>query len=121
MEHNVQQQDAAEAGTRRRPDLSTFFATVDQTQAAPNRTRPMPSMAAAAFRQLANAYQIQLGETEGVVGNDGLRTDPNNELLNDMVELLMSMANDPPNEVEGMPESFFDGALIPSGLSKVFC
>lgn len=84
----------------RRPDLSTFYSTVneaygdEETINNPN-SAPTPENVTASFRLLADAYEIILTEHGGE--NDALRT---------MIAELETTAGQPPNEREGVPDSF---------------
>lgn len=79
---------------------------------------PIPANVSAAFRQLANSYQIMLGETEGVYVPEGQEHgQPTNQLLEGLINDLMQNANDPPRRPHGLPESFFDGEWSPSVVS----
>ena len=70
----------------------------------------MPANVSSAFRQLANSYQVILGETEGVyVPQEETGERSHNELLDRLIEQLMQNANDPPRQPHGLPETFFDG------------
>ncbi|KAI9651470.1 MAG: hypothetical protein M1831_000973 [Alyxoria varia] len=116
IEHSVAQQPAQQS---RRPDLSTFFSTLEliNTSGSSDRSHnnahaePMPADVSAAFRQLANSYQVILGETEGVI--PGAEAEQphgriQNPLLESLIEQLMQGADDPPRRPEGMPDSYFD-------------
>ena len=117
IEHSIAQQTAQQS---RRPDLSTFFSTLEliDTSGSSDRSHnnahaePMPADVSAAFRQLANSYRVMLGETEGVVpgvaaGQPHERLE--NPLLESLIGQLMQGANDPPRRPEGMADSYFDG------------
>lgn len=41
-------------------------------------------------------------------GNGGVQAEGTNELLGQLVESLMASAEDPPREVQGVPDSFLD-------------
>lgn len=56
---------------------------------------------AAAFRLLANAFEMMRGRPAGEGNSDG-------DLLASMVEYLRANADDPPTELKGVPDSFFD-------------
>ena len=86
----------------RRPDLSTFFSTLSEIapENAENRTRegavPVPGDVSAAFRSLAEAFSIMRRD------NDDADTD----LLQSMIEALMSSAERPPKEVKGVDDEY---------------
>lgn len=56
---------------------------------------------AAAFRLLANAYEMMHGRPSEENGSD-------NDLLGNMIEYLRQNADDPPTELKGVPDSFLD-------------
>jgi len=94
------------SGSRpRRPDLSTFFSTLTEiTPKSPsNRTRehavPVPGDVSAAFRSLAEAFNIMRRDNEGEEGG----------LLDSMIDTLMDAAERPPREVEGVDDEYIDG------------
>lgn len=116
-EHNIQKDAAPQQHTHRRPDLSTFFSTLElvDTSSSTNQPHnnanadPIPANVSSAYRQLANSYQIIMGESEGVYTPEGQeRERSSNALLENMVSLLMQGANDPPTRPHGMPEEYFD-------------
>ena len=111
---NTQQQPSQ----HRRPDLTTFFSTLEliDTSGSSGRSHnnpnalPIPSNVSAAYRQLANSYQVMLGETEGVYVPEGQERGRNsNEWLESMIAQLMQNANNPPERPQGLPNTFFDG------------
>jgi hypothetical protein len=86
----------------RRPDLSTFYATVNETygdeQAHNNpHTLPTPENVTATFRLGADVYETILNDH----GDD-------NPLLRGMIELLDSLAGAPPTKLEGVSNAFLD-------------
>ena len=113
----------------RRPDLSTFFTTLSEISTDPNRTRehavPVPGDVAAAYRSLAEAFQVMRrdlergGDGTGNGERDGESGAPRSvesemghdfggdtELLGQMIEALMGAAERPPREVEGVDEEY---------------
>lgn len=64
---------------------------------------PQPDNMAAAYRLLANAFEMMRGGDSGQEQQDG-----GNDLLATMVQSLMDNANDPPRELQGVPNSFLD-------------
>ncbi|KAJ5923266.1 hypothetical protein N7454_008511 [Penicillium verhagenii] len=91
----------------RRPDLSTFFATLSEISPDPDHPDhrphavPVPGDISAAFFSLAEAlHQMRRdGERDGQDGED---------LLTQMIQNLLSGADMPPREVEGVSEEFCD-------------
>ncbi|EEH09506.1 conserved hypothetical protein [Histoplasma capsulatum G186AR] len=111
----------------RRPDLSSFFATLQEITPNPSeiRTRPyavpVPGDISAAYRSLAEALNVMRHQTgdNGFPVHDGrdegLADVAENEdatggvgLLSSMIGLLLREAEMPPREVEGVGESFCD-------------
>lgn len=104
-----------------RPDLSTFFATLNEI--SPNqgneRTRPyavpVPGDVSAAFRSLAEAFDVmrRSGDNAPLPVYDG--RDPEmpdagqGQLIEEMIRALLQDAEAPPREVEGVSEEFCDG------------
>lgn len=84
----------------RRPDLSTFYSTVneaygdEETINNPN-SAPTPENVTASFRLLADAFEIILNEHGG-----------DNAELRNMIAELETTAGQPPKEREGVPDSF---------------
>ncbi|KAK5679769.1 hypothetical protein LTS10_007717 [Elasticomyces elasticus] len=98
IEHSVPAEQKDQP--RRRPDLSTFFGNLDmidtsQTQNA--NSIPLPRDISAAYRNLANAFDMMRGETQEQ-GQNGL--------LEQLVESLMQGAEHPPTEVQGVSDEF---------------
>ncbi|PGH17376.1 hypothetical protein AJ80_04831 [Polytolypa hystricis UAMH7299] len=111
----------------RRPDLSTFFATLNEIAPNPSETRsrpyalPVPGDVSAAFRSLAEAFNIMrreggvsaVGEGDFPV-HDGTEPDISQEeegsggLLTEMIQVLLREAEEPPREVEGVGDEFCD-------------
>ncbi|CAI6318901.1 unnamed protein product [Periconia digitata] len=93
----------------RRPDLSTFFSTLELVDTSnPNDHRnanaqPQPENTAAAFRLLANAFEMMRGPEERDNNTGG-----GEDLLGNMIEYLRQNADDPPSELKGVPDSFLD-------------
>ncbi|KAL3479939.1 hypothetical protein BJX99DRAFT_54820 [Aspergillus californicus] len=131
---------------RRRPDLSTFFATLSEISSDESRSRPhavpVPRDVSAAFYSLAEALNVM--RREGDAG--GVPTDTNTntpgtgtetesipmlnpdgtpisvhgeDLLAQMIQTLLSEAETPPKEVEGVSEEFCDMLdRVPRSLLK---
>lgn len=99
---------------QRRPDLSTFFSTLSQISpdsTAP-RTRehavPIPNEVSAAFRNLAEAFMVMRRDSEG----------SETELLDSLINSLMSSVETPPREVVGVDEEYI-AALERVSIKKV--
>ncbi|KAJ6095759.1 hypothetical protein N7486_006505 [Penicillium sp. IBT 16267x] len=98
---------------RRRPDLSTFFATLSEISPDPDHPDhrphavPVPGDVSAAFYSLAEAFEVMRREaaTGGAEGED---------LLTQMIQNLLSQADMPPREVEGVSEEFCDCESFPA-------
>ena len=69
---------------------------------------PQPENMAAAYRLLANAFEMMRGRPtdESESGSGG--GDNDNDLLANMIEVLRLSADDPPAELKGCPDSFLD-------------
>ncbi|OCK72926.1 hypothetical protein K432DRAFT_411208 [Lepidopterella palustris CBS 459.81] len=105
VEHNIPSNEPKPSHPPRRPDLSTFFSTLELVDTSDEQVHhnvhalPQPDQMAAVYRLLANAFEMMRGRaSEGGEGN----------VLNGMVEILMESANDPPRELQGVPDSFLD-------------
>lgn len=119
VEHNTlseQQQQQNTTTTRpRRPDLSTFFATLSEISPRPaeSRTRihavPVPADVSAAFRSLAEAFDVMRRNLEVGGGQNGDGQGEGEGLLSEMITALLREAETPPREVEGVSEEFCDG------------
>ncbi|EEP76372.1 conserved hypothetical protein [Uncinocarpus reesii 1704] len=111
----------------RRPDLSSFFATLNEITPNPSESRtrpdavPVPGDVSAAFRSLAEALDVIRRETES--GGDaplpvydghqpeglGLAGEgADGGLIGQMIRTLLQEAEAPPREVEGVSEGFCD-------------
>ena len=111
MEHNIPTNEQRSEHAPRRPDLSTFFSTLELVDTsdsqAHNNTHavPQPENMAAAFRLLANAFEMMRGRAPAdEEHNHGGESD----LLANMIEVLRENADDPPTELKGCPDSFLD-------------
>lgn len=125
VEHNTENPSAANGSQNRlrRPDLSTFFATLSEITPNPAETRtrehaiPVPGDVSAAFRSLAEAFDFMRREHD--VGGAGSATETipggpdhhGGELIDQMIEALIEGADMPPREVEGVTEEFCDGTF----------
>lgn len=105
VEHNIKEEKKNEAPLRR-PDLSTFFTTLDLVDTSGDRhphnshSLPLPTDISAAFRNLANAFSMMQG------GGHGQSQDTTDTLLGRLVEELMQDAENPPREVKGVSDDF---------------
>ncbi|KAL1986010.1 hypothetical protein VTN96DRAFT_7145 [Rasamsonia emersonii] len=118
VEHNTENPSSTSTSqTRpRRPDLSTFFATLSQITPNPGETRtrqhavPVPADVSAAFRTLAEAFDIMRRENEIGGGGRGREGEEGRgeTLIDQMIEALLREAESPPREVEGVSEEFCD-------------
>ncbi|KAI9372880.1 hypothetical protein BJX61DRAFT_414141 [Aspergillus egyptiacus] len=131
VEHNTTDPSSATnpSTRRRRPDLSTFFATLSEISPDESRSRrhavPVPRDISAAFYSLAEALNIMRREGEGGAPPD-TNSDPaaasfatlnpdgtpiqvhGEDLLAQMIQTLLRDAEAPPTEVEGVNEEFCD-------------
>jgi hypothetical protein len=116
VEHNISNKDAQQAPASRRPDLSTFFSTLELVDTSDPSAHhnvhavPQPENITAAFRLLANAFEMMRGRA---TDDDGDRSSSaehggNSDLLASMIEVLRQNADDPPTELKGCPDSFLD-------------
>ncbi|KAJ9667290.1 hypothetical protein H2201_002491 [Coniosporium apollinis] len=108
VEHNIPTSTPKPEQPPRRPDLSTFFSTLELVDTSGERTPqfnahalPTPENVAAAYRLLANAFEMMRG-------GGGEAQDSSNDLLSTLVQSLMQSADDPPDKVQGVPDSFLD-------------
>jgi hypothetical protein len=108
VEHNISEKDDRSQQAPRRPDLSTFFSQLElvdtsDPQAHTNANAvPQPENMSAAFRLLANAFELMRGRPAEEEGSG------ENDLLANMIEVLRQNADDPPTELKGVPDSFLD-------------
>lgn len=106
VEHGVKLNNAPQTTAHRRPDLSTFFSTLDLVDTSgdrrPNNTNalPLPSDVGAAFLSLANGFATML---DGPADEAGAGSNPE---LASMVQWLRANAEDPPKEVSGCSDQF---------------
>lgn len=109
VEHNIPK-DTQPTQPRRRPDLSTFFSTLDHIDTSGARSPqnahalPMPRDISAAFRNLANAFEMMRSPDE----NTTSMPNSQDELLARLVESLMESAEHPPSEVQGVSDEFIE-------------
>lgn len=99
VEHNVNFSQVTKRSSRR-PDLSTFHATFNETYGDnealhnPNNL-PTPENVVATYRLAADAFEIILNDHGG-----------ENQVLTDMIGLLEGAANAPPSKLEGVSDAF---------------
>ncbi|KAF3491331.1 uncharacterized protein GIQ15_00848 [Arthroderma uncinatum] len=129
VEHSTaENNNTASSGTSRqpgshrstRPDLSTFFATLNEISPyqGEQRTRPhavpVPGDVSAAFRSLAEAFDVMRrgGDNAPLPIYDGRDPEIGNTeqgpLIEEMIRALLQEAEAPPREVEGVSEEFCD-------------
>ncbi|GAD97564.1 conserved hypothetical protein [Paecilomyces variotii No. 5] len=115
IEHNTTDTSSQATSRPRRPDLSTFFSTLNEITPNPaeSRTRqyavPVPGDVSAAFRTLAEAFDVMRREHDiGDHGNPatGEGQEDSSGLLSQMIQTLLQQAETPPREVEGASEQF---------------
>lgn len=112
-EHNTTNPSLAANPRRRRPDLSTFFATLSEINPQPDASRtrphavPVPGDVSAAYYSLAEAFEVMRREAEGGRSADAQEGD-GSDLLTQMIQILLRGADMPPREVEGVSEEFCD-------------
>ncbi|KAF2262675.1 hypothetical protein CC78DRAFT_582262 [Lojkania enalia] len=108
VEHNIPTKEAKPEHPPRRPDLSTFFSTLELVDTSDSQSHhnvhavPQPENMAAAFRLLANAFEMMRGRAPEEQAGGG------NDLLASMIEVLRQNADDPPTELKGVPNGFLD-------------
>ncbi|KAJ5136590.1 hypothetical protein N7448_005144 [Penicillium atrosanguineum] len=124
IEHNTADPSAAtQAPRRRRPDLSTFFATLSEITPAPDHRPhavPVPGDVSAAFYSLAEAFEVMRRDAADMPERNGDQDGENAEdLLTRMIQTLLNDADMPPREVEGVSEDFCD-SMASIARSKVF-
>ncbi|KAF2796203.1 hypothetical protein K505DRAFT_348119 [Melanomma pulvis-pyrius CBS 109.77] len=117
VEHNIPTKEEKPEQTSRRPDLSTFFSTLELVDTSDPQAHhnahavPQPENMAAAFRLLANAFEMMRADGRGQAPDDEGHEhigSGENDLLANMIEVLRQNADDPPAELKGCPDSFLD-------------
>lgn len=106
MEHNISPEEAKTSNEpRRRPDLSTFYSALEQldtSDAAHARhnphAHPTPTDVIALFSMFRDALIV--------MGADQAGGDPAD---NPMFEQLQAFIDNPPKEINGVPDSFIEG------------
>ncbi|KAJ5776348.1 uncharacterized protein N7511_001359 [Penicillium nucicola] len=117
IEHNTSDPSTAQQPRRRRPDLSTFFSALSEITPTPDHRPhavPVPGDISAAFYSLAEALEMMRRDagaepsTQMPEAADNTDTDASHDLLTTMIQSLLSQADTPPREVEGVNEEFCD-------------
>ncbi|KAF4543264.1 Zinc finger RING-type protein [Lasiodiplodia theobromae] len=106
VEHNISPEEAKTSNEpRRRPDLSTFYSALEQldtSDAAHARhnphAHPTPTDVIALFSMFRDALIV--------MGADQAGGDPAD---NPMFEQLQAFIDNPPKEINGVPDSFIEG------------
>ncbi|KAK8210633.1 hypothetical protein IWZ01DRAFT_503706 [Phyllosticta capitalensis] len=98
VEHGIKADEAKPHDGGRRPDLSTFYSALDQLddsrEARHNpHALPTPADLAALYDMLADAIALMQGSGDTHI---------------EMIDQLRNLANNPPREVHGVPDSFLD-------------
>ncbi|KAF1982140.1 hypothetical protein K402DRAFT_407922 [Aulographum hederae CBS 113979] len=87
--------------TSTRPDMSSFFASLAHSTTSPTASnphaQPLPRDISASYRLLADTYNHLL------TGGD---RDPSDDVLEPLIEQLMAISMNPPQEVKGVPDEF---------------
>ncbi|KAL1649487.1 hypothetical protein SLS58_001543 [Diplodia intermedia] len=105
VEHNISPEEAkaGDEQQRRRPDLSTFYSaleqldTSDEAHARHNpHALPTPTDVIALFSMFRDALVVMAAD------HDGDQSD------NPMFEQLQALIDNPPKEINGVPDSFLD-------------
>lgn len=108
MEHNIPKPSTTQQ-TPRRPDFSTFFSNLDLVDTSGDRrpsnshSLPLPRDISAAFRNLANAFEMMRSPEGGIQQQDS-----HDELLGRLVQSLMESAEHPPSEVQGVSDEYIE-------------
>nr|POE64962.1 hypothetical protein CFP56_65920 [Quercus suber] len=113
VEHSINSSNTAQSTQPpRRPDLSTFFSTLDLVDTSGSRqpqnanALPLPRDVSAAFRNLANAFDMMRGGGGDI--NGAASGGSHDELLDTLVQSLMQDADHPPSEVQGVSDEFIE-------------
>ncbi|KAF2135536.1 uncharacterized protein K452DRAFT_323005 [Aplosporella prunicola CBS 121167] len=103
-EHNIPKDQQSAPQERRRPDMTTFFSAIDRLDyhdpAHPDRhsgrVAPEPGNISALYNLLADSLAFM--EREG-----------HTDVASQMLAAAQEWADNPPREVDGVPDSFLDG------------
>ncbi|KAK5007922.1 hypothetical protein LTR39_005296 [Cryomyces antarcticus] len=110
VEHNISAQRQP-SDRPRRPDLSTFFSTLDTVDTSGERqpsnvhSLPQPGDVSAAYRTLAHVFEM-MRVNGRAVNESGEGAEGRADVLEFLIDHLMQGAEAPPREVEGVPDSF---------------
>lgn len=102
---------ATQSPRRRRPDLSTFFATLSEITPGPDHRPhaiPPPGDVSAAFYSLAEAFEVMRRDAANLAEQAREDGEDAEDLLTRMIQTLLHDADMPPREVEGVTEEFCD-------------
>ncbi|KAF2642627.1 hypothetical protein P280DRAFT_395665 [Massarina eburnea CBS 473.64] len=111
VEHNIPTKESKAEHPPRRPDLASFFSTLELVDTSNPEdhhnahAQPQPENTAAAFRLLANAFEMMRGRP---ADEAGAAREGGDDLLASMIGYLRQNADDPPSELKGVPDSFLD-------------
>lgn len=123
VEHNTTDPSAAtQAPRRRRPDLSTFFATLSEITPGPDHRPhavPVPVDVSAAFYSLAEALEVMRRDAGNPQTQESEGDDSTEDLLTRMIQTLLGEADTPPREVQGVSEEFCDSMCTPLSPSPL--
>ncbi|EKG12822.1 Zinc finger RING-type protein [Macrophomina phaseolina MS6] len=101
VEHNISAEESSSSQSRRRPDLSTFYSALEQldtSDAAHARHNPHAIPTPADVISLFSMFRDALV----VMSPD------NASNSNPMLEQIQAMIENPPKEINGVPDSFLD-------------
>lgn len=107
MEHGINSKDEDKTEPRRRPDLSTFFSTLESVDTSGSRqphnahSLPLPQDVSAAFRTLANAFEMMRTD-----GGNTTSSDNDSTLIGQLIQTLIESSEHPPSQVEGVSDEF---------------
>lgn len=116
VEHNITTAPTDPTSRPRRPDLSTFFSTlelVDTSNTQNSNAVPVPGDVSAAFRTLAGAFERMRQDNGGGDGENGSY----GGFLEQLIQELLEDADLPPREVKGVSDEFLAGESKRRGLS----
>ena len=100
VEHNVPATNAASERRRQRPDLDSFYSSlnhIDTSQTRNANAVPIPADISASFRLLDEGMQALM------------ESNPNQDLAEEIHVYLRDLIEAPPTKVKGLPAEFIDG------------